>query len=164
MPHVKAVVTPHSTSGYCHHLLMKMASKKSLMLVVVMGGVTQFTRKNSPFMGQDNWLTVIFTNRLQVLVSSKFGFSQTVASTVARWAHCSIQLNSTVLLSVSLKTALSHMQPSRPDPSITTARGGYHLGRGTRNVWGVRETNHQNCTWLLRFNVKQVTHHTTSNQ
>lgn len=41
------------------------------------------------FMEKDNWLVVRLIYQLQRLVSFKFDLSQTLGSTVVRWAHCS---------------------------------------------------------------------------
>lgn len=43
----------------------------------------------SLFMECDDWLAVLFAYWLQMLVSSKLGWSWTLTSTVVRWAHCS---------------------------------------------------------------------------
>lgn len=102
------------------------------------------------FMECDDWLTVLFANWLQMLVSSKLGWSWTLTSTVVRWEHCSsypLTVYCPVTQTPPLWTGCSH-QTRHIHYDHTSS---YHLSRVTGHKGLVKESGE---TTLTQFSIQ----------
>lgn len=102
------------------------------------------------FMECDDWLTVLFVYWLQMLGSSKLGWSWTLTSTVVRWAHCSsypLAIYGLVTQIPSLWAGWSH-QTKHIHYDHTSS---YHLSRVTGHIGQVKESEE---TTLTQFSIQ----------
>lgn len=117
------------------------------------------------FMGQEDWLIVIFKYQLQMWVSSRFGLSQILTSAVVRWVNYSARPLAIVLLSVSPKSTTSQIQTSQPDgihhdhhwclsrvPRRCTFRPGNASDRDKKVTLLTEPANAHTCPYFIPLN------------